>query len=148
NLCLARIRGRVAELPVKTPPKARRIEQRTVLLLRWGDRWAVRRREARGLLAGLWEYPNVLGSLTGEQAMAWVREQGAEPLTFAELGEAVHVFSHVEWHMRGIRVDCARPAEGFQWRSGSEIAREYSIPTAFRFYHRQVLGGVNDVGKA
>ena len=137
--CLARARNRVAELPVKAAPKARRMEERTVLLLRCGDRWAIRRREAKGLLAGLWEYPNLLGHLTGQEAAAWAKAQGAEPLAWEDLGQAVHVFSHVEWHMRGYRVDCDREAEGFLWAESDAIAREYSIPTAFRFYHRQVL---------
>ena len=58
ELCRASLAGETERYPVKSPPKARRIEQRTVLLLRCGERYAVRKRTGKGLLAGLWEFPN------------------------------------------------------------------------------------------
>ena len=77
ELCLARLNGKVAELPVKAPKKARKLENRTVLLLFCGNRIAIRRREEKGLLAGLYEFPNREGSLTGEP-----------------IREGAHVFAH------------------------------------------------------
>ena len=59
ELCLARAEDAAAEIPVKTPKKARRVEERTVYLLFYRGRVALRRRPERGLLAGLWEYPNL-----------------------------------------------------------------------------------------
>ena len=64
TLCRARQKGTAERFPVKTPPRPRRIEERTVLLLRCGGRWAIRQRESSGLLAGLWEFPNEEGRLT------------------------------------------------------------------------------------
>ena len=62
--------------PVKSPPRERRLEQRTVLLLRHAGRYAIRKREGKGLLAGLWEFPNVLGRLSPAEAAAWAEAQG------------------------------------------------------------------------
>ena len=59
SLCLARKEGRIAELPVRTKAKARRIEKRTVLVIRDNDKVAIRKRPEKGLLAGLYELPNV-----------------------------------------------------------------------------------------
>ena len=42
SLCLARKEGRIAELPVRTKAKARRIEKRTVLVIRDNDKVAIR----------------------------------------------------------------------------------------------------------
>lgn len=42
SLCLARKEERIAELPVKTKAKARRIEKRTVLVIRDNDKVAIR----------------------------------------------------------------------------------------------------------
>ena len=71
RLCLAHDRGTEQDYPVKAALKARRKESRTVLILSCGDRIAIRKRPAKGLLAGLWEYPNIDGKLTKRA----VREQ-------------------------------------------------------------------------
>ena len=59
HFCLARKHGTVEELPVKAPKKARTIEQRTVLVIQDGAGTAIRKRPDTGLLAGLYELPNV-----------------------------------------------------------------------------------------
>ena len=58
--CRAFQEGRTGELPVKAAKKARRLEARTVYLLFYENHVALRRRPDKGLLAGLWEYPNEL----------------------------------------------------------------------------------------
>ena len=130
TLCRARQTDSVERYPVKAPPRARRIEERTVLLLRCGDRWAIRRRPDRGLLAGLWEFPGESGALTAQEAAA--RVPGA--LRCTPCGEAVHVFTHVEWHMRGYVIDCAAPLPDYRWASADELREGFSIPTALRYY--------------
>ena len=55
SFCTARLENRVDMLPVKTKKKARRVEERTVWLIFHEGRVALRRRPAKGLLAGLWE---------------------------------------------------------------------------------------------
>lgn len=117
--CGAHKEGKETAYPVLPPKKPRRAENRRVLLLLRGDRCAVRKRPEKGLLAGLWELPN-----DEEETVP----EGAEPC-----GEAVHIFTHVEWHMRGyvLRVDEELP--GYTWVTQKERL-EKAIPSAFRFY--------------
>lgn len=75
HFCLARKHGTVEELPVKAPKKARTIEQRTVLVIQDGAA-AIRKRPDAGLLAGLYELPNVEGHLT-EKATCPGKSHGA-----------------------------------------------------------------------
>lgn len=63
SLCLARKEGLTGEIPVKTPPKKRRIEERTVCLIEYGGTVALNRRKDSGLLASLYELPNTEGYL-------------------------------------------------------------------------------------
>ena len=130
TLCRAHQNGTEENYPVKAPPKPRRVEERTVLLLRWGDRWAIRQREKKGLLAGLWEFPNELGAVTEEELRA--RFPQAERI--APCGSAKHVFTHVEWHMEGWLLDLRKPLPGLTWESAAEIRARYSIPTALKAY--------------
>ena len=62
-LCLGCQRGTAEALPVKKAKKARRVEEKTVFLLMKEGRIALRKRRETGLLAGLWEFPNVEGTL-------------------------------------------------------------------------------------
>ena len=90
-----------------------------VLLLLCGNKCAVRKRPEKGLLAGLWELPN--------------DEETAVPEGAEFCGEAVHIFSHVEWHMKGhiLRVDKELP--GYVWVDRAERQTK-AIPSAFRSY--------------
>ncbi len=123
GLCRAHAHREETLYPVLPEKKPRRIEKRRVLLLRCGDAVAVRRRPEKGLLAGLWELPNDLES--------------DPPAGGIFCGEAVHVFSHVEWHMRGYLVDCETRLPGFVWVTGEE-RRALAFPTAFRYYIQQL----------
>lgn len=137
-LCRASLAGEAERYPVKSPPKARRIEPRTVLLLRCGERYAVRKRTGKGLLAGLWEFPNIEGRPDEAAVCAFVRSLGAEPVSIEPCGEAKHVFTHVEWHMRGWRIKLGNELPGFLWKTPEEIRRDCPIPTALRYYEKKL----------
>ena len=62
-MCEAYKNGLTEILPVRAKKKARKIEERTVLLLFQNGKAALRKRADTGLLASLWEFPSVLGNL-------------------------------------------------------------------------------------
>ncbi len=137
HLCYACEKGCQQDLPVKAPKKSRKTEKRTVLVIRDSARAAVRKRPAKGLLAGMYELPNFEGHLTTEEVINRTRELGFEPVRVWPLAPAKHIFSHVEWHMCGYMV----LVEEKESESGSllfiepeKTEREYSIPAAFAAY--------------
>ncbi len=134
SLCLARQEGEPSRYPVRSAPKARRIEERTVLLLCSDHQYAIRRREEKGLLAGLWEFP----SLDGVRSADDLAELFPEALSITASGSAKHIFSHVEWHMTGYLVLLPRPLPGYVWETADAIRESYSIPTAFKYYRNQL----------
>ena len=88
--CLARQEGRTGELPVRSRTKVRRCEDRTVLIIRDGDRVAIRKRPQKGLLAGLYELPNVEGHLDEDEVLALVKRMHLAPLRIKRLADAKH----------------------------------------------------------
>ena len=138
TLCRACLSGETNRYPFKSPSKERRVEERTVLLLKCGDRYAVRKREGKGLLAGLWEFPNLDGALDETQAREAVRVLGGEVCGIEPCGEAKHVFTHVEWHMRGYRIALPEVLRGFLWKTPEEIKADCPIPTALRYYQKKL----------
>ena len=132
EVCRAEADGAWARLPVKEAKKPRRMEEKTVFLLRCGERYAVRRRAGSGLLAGLWELPNTDGLLAAQQALTCLARWGLTPEELTRTRERTHVFTHVEWHMRcyDIRVEAA--AGDFIWVDAARFRQDIALPTAFR----------------
>ena len=127
GFCAALAQGRVGELPVKAPKKARRVEKRAVWLIFWENRVALRRRPDKGLLAGLWEFPNELFGGQGPEQWgieAQLQEWGAQ---------AKHIFTHIEWHMSILPAEAKGPPlpPGWVWAGGEELEKKYAVPNAF-----------------
>ncbi|MDD5937770.1 MAG: A/G-specific adenine glycosylase [Clostridiales bacterium] len=129
DLCAARREGITAELPVKAPKKARRVEERTVYLIFRQGRVALRRRPARGLLAGLWEYPN--------EPAHWPCPVAGET-AFGGVGK--HIFTHIEWHMTAylVRGESETLPEGWVWADRAALAGRYALPNAFQCFSHLV----------
>lgn len=138
DVCLAKADGCVEELPVKAAAKARRIELRTVLVIQDGEHVAIRKRKAKGLLAGLYELPNELGHLTEDEALDFAKRMELDPVRIEPLSEAKHIFSHVEWRMIGYRIRVASLEKKRQkdmiFVNKVDTAEQYAIPAAFRAY--------------
>ena len=99
SFCKARKEKKIDRIPVKTKAKARRVEEKTIFLIKDQNKIAVHKRPAKGLLAGLYEYPNQPGHLSEKDALDYVRSMGYSPLRIQALPDSVHIFSHVEWQM-------------------------------------------------
>ena len=131
-LCRARSEGTQRQYPVKEGKKPRRAEDLTVFRLLCGEACAVRKRADKGLLAGLWELPNVAGFLEAPEALELLETWRVQPRELVSRREKTHVFTHVEWHMRCFTVLCAHEAEGFTWVDRARFDRDIALPTAFR----------------
>lgn len=111
SFCRAREAGRIFDFPLKSGGKARKIEDRTILIVRSKDTgpsfYAIEKRPDTGLLAGFYQFPNLEGQLTEEQAIRVCEEHGTVPLHIEKLPPAKHVFSHIEWHMTAYEIQLA-----------------------------------------
>ncbi|MBQ8345345.1 MAG: A/G-specific adenine glycosylase [Clostridia bacterium] len=135
--CRAGLEGLTDRIPVKSSKKARKEEQFTVLLLCSQQGIALHKRDDKGLLAGLWEYPMISGFLSKEEAFLWAKEMGLAPTDIVSCGHSEHIFTHVTWNMQGYRILCDRTTDAFTWETAQNIAAHYAIPTAFRFYQKK-----------
>jgi len=138
GICLAHAAGCETAYPHLPAKKARKLEERTVFLIRYGDAAILHKRPPKGLLAGLYEFPNADGKLTEEEALRYVAALGFEALRIRPLPPAKHIFTHKEWHMSAFEVradEFKNPLrEDMLLLSVSEIREKYSIPSAFAAY--------------
>lgn len=132
SFCLGHARGTAPALPVKQPRAKRREEDITVLILRCGGRYALEKRPDIGLLAGLWQFPNVSGTLDAAQAAELAEQWDTQPRNILCQTQRKHIFTHIQWNMTGIYLEVAKPAERFQWLTAEQIEAHSALPTAFR----------------
>ena len=128
--CAARAGGDAESYPHLPPPIARREVEVTVVLAYLGGRVLVRRRPSKGLLAGLWEFPN-FSEGTLEDTLPGARATG-------ELARSRHVFTHLVWNMRGLRAEAEALPEGMRAVDADEL-RALPFPTALRVYRQIAL---------
>lgn len=95
------------QYPKRRPKKPRRKEKKTVLLIQQGDRLLLWQQPKNGLLAGMWLFPMLNGHLSPEEILMRMSEQGIARECIQQiegLDPAIHIFSHLEWHMIGYLV--------------------------------------------
>ena len=139
-LCRAHAAGEEERYPTRSAKKPRRVEQKTVLLLFCGDRFAVRRRPESGLLAGLWEFPSLPGEADEETVRAHLLTLGIEAGMMSATPPAKHIFTHIEWHMQGYAVDCPTVGQNdLTWVTAAEWRDQYAAPTAYRAFTELVM---------
>lgn len=156
TFCIAREKNTWMDIPVKPQKKSRRIEDKTVFVLEYQSKYALHKREKKGLLADLWEYPNIEGKLSIPRVEELLTRNGIENYEMELLGESKHIFSHVEWHMLGYKIKITDKKkdrlheegllkviplfEELVWVGEKELKENYALPSAFTAYRPENLG--------
>lgn len=132
-------RNQTAErLPVKLPKRQRRSEDMTVFILSCSGRYALEKRVNKGLLAGLWQFPNLPQKLDTDGILCAVEGMGIKPADILRIVEKKHVFTHVEWNMRGVYIETADMGGDYTWLTGAQIEEQTALPTAFRQFWEEI----------
>lgn len=141
ELCLAHKWGCETEYPVKAAKQQRKIEEKTILVIRDENKAALRKRPSKGLLAGMYEFPSMEGHATAGDVEAYLKEKGLFALRILKLQDSKHIFSHKEWHMTGfmVRVDelalsDEKKPKDWLFVEPAETEEKYPIPSAFAAY--------------
>ena len=108
HLCMAFKKDLQSQIPVKPKKKGRRIEEKTVFVLECDGKLVLHKRANKGLLAGLWELPNIEGKSSIDKVQDMLKRSSHKDefadIELISLGEGKHIFSHVEWHMIGFHI--------------------------------------------
>ena len=121
GLCRAHLAGEEARYPVRAEKRARRIVDATVCVLRCGGKYALEKRPAKGLLAGLWQFPFFEGDVPDFGPV--LKEKRAK-----------HIFTHVEWRMTGRLIGTEREIAPYTWVGAEELREKYAVPSAFKAF--------------
>ena len=138
EFCLGCARGTAGKLPVKGEKKERKSQKLTVFIFSCDGKYALEKRQNTGLLAGLWQFPNISGHLSVQEAISQAERMGLQPLQILRTVERSHIFTHIQWDMQGIYLEVACPVKEYQWMDPQTIRTQAALPTAFRQFWEEI----------
>ena len=119
-------------LPVRENAINKKIENKTILLLVTEENEiALLKRPNKGLLADMYELPNIQGFFKEKDIASILKKWNLKYKDIQKLGERKHIFTHIIWKMVGYQILVDNKNKDFLWISKEKLQREYPIPTAF-----------------
>lgn len=67
-----------------------------------------------------------------EDAISQAESWGLQPKELRRQVFRKHIFTHIQWDMKGIYLEVADCGSNFQWMTPNEIDTQAALPTAFR----------------
>ena len=96
----------------------------------------IRKRPEKGLLAGMYEFIGLEEKADEDEVRKYLEERDFKVSEIHSIEDARHIFSHVEWQMRGYEIileEKNKLKENEIWATGEEL-QGYALPSAFRTY--------------
>lgn len=134
TFCLAYAKKTAENLPVKQPKKDRKQVDMTVFILSCDGQYALEKRNNTGLLADLWQFPNIEGFLTVDEAVEFLKEKHIYVKDILRQVERKHIFTHIQWNMRGFYMAVSNLSDNYIWFTPEKIESDAALPTAFRHF--------------
>lgn len=135
-------------LPVKTKKKKPKLLHMVAGVVVDGDHVLIRRREAEGLLARLYEFPNLeWGTRPPEEEISQhlYREYGYKTATVTQFDHVKHTFSHIIWDISVFRLalvdvepDVHMHASHTHWVNRNDL-EQYAFPVSHQKIKKQLL---------
>lgn len=137
--CIAYKEAITEEIPVRKQKIKRQKEEKTVLVLEYNQKIAIQKRKNIGLLAGMYEFPNINKKLDRKEIEQLLEKWEVKVKNIEKLGTHRHIFSHIEWDMIGYKVKVENQKKEFIWAKKEEILKNYAIPTAFMPFREVIM---------
>ncbi len=134
GLCAAYASAAAACFPVKPSQAKRKTEERTELILLHGHTTALQQRAETGILAGLWEFPFMLGHQSKEAVELWLSDRHMTAQNIIPGPKYRHIFTHMEWDMISYWIvlpETEPQNECFHWINRCKPSEAPAIPSAF-----------------
>lgn len=138
EMCVAKNKNLTAEIPVRNAKIKRKKEEKTVFLLEFENKIAIRKREQTGLLANMYEFPNIDKKVEIKEIDTVLKSWGLVGKDIKKIGTNHHIFSHIEWEMIGYKVQVNAKNQEFIWAEKETILEKYPIPGAFIPFRKKI----------
>ncbi len=123
--CIAFHQSLTDVIPTKQKRVVRKITDVTVFIYRYRDQIAIKRRPDKGLLAGLYEYPNIEEDISLNELLEKYDK-------VIELEPKKHIFTHKEWNLKPYLIEVSAKSSEYIWVTTEELNDVFPLPTAFK----------------
>lgn len=139
--CLASKYKNYSLFPKKQEKRKKRVLEYTVLIFVFKNTYAISKRENKGLLHQLWQFPNIEGIRTKKQVEDYLKSVNIAYLKIKKFITNTHIFTHQKWKMISYYIELERPIENNQmlFLSIDRIIKGYAIPTAFQPFLKGII---------
>ena len=137
--CRARTLGMTDILPIMPPRTEKKPERLGVALVFCKDGVLVRQRPEKGLLAGLWEFPNFPDACDAQSLKVCLEELSVFVSKGTFLGNRRHVFTHLVWNMEGFAFTGKTGTACDLKPVNKETLIRLAMPTAMRFWREAAI---------
>lgn len=137
HICKAYLHQSWDKFPVKSEKRSKKELFYTVFLFYYQNQVAIRKRDDKGLLKNLWEFPNELGKMGIADVKKYLKQH---QIYFSSVKKGIsykHVFTHQIWYMQSFQIELTSVINDFKWVSIEEIEEKYAIPGAFEPFLKQ-----------
>ena len=141
SFCKSYLHDNVMNIPKKNKKEAVPKYNKTVLLLKYKDSYAIEKRPDHGLLKSLYQFPMFEGHLSLDELL---EKYKIEKQDITILGASKHKFTHLHWNMIGYQLDMDREIESYSYFSPDAIINNLTIPSAFKAYKKRVMEEYNE----
>lgn len=131
EICVAKNENLTDVIPVRNQKIKRKKEEKTVFLFEFERKIAIRKRDNTGLLANMYEFPNIDKKVKKNEIEQVIQNWKLTGNQIEKIGTHHHIFSHVEWDMVGYKIQVNNMNTEFIWVRKDEILEKYPIPGAF-----------------
>ena len=131
NMCKGKKEGTISKLPVKDRKREKTIEEYTVFILLNYNKVAIRKRNNKGLLASLYEFPNINKKLNKEEALEYLKMEGYTVFRILEGNPSKHIFTHKVWNMTNYIAYVDEIDDKNIWVDFKTIGELYALTSAF-----------------
>ena len=132
SCCKAYQHQTISLYPMKKVKKEKPIFKKTAFIFTYKNVYMIHKRDNEGLLANLYEIPNVDSFLTIDEAQEYLQAQHIIYESIQEIGEVKHIFSHQIWTIKVYFVSLQEKIRHELFVSSKEIQEKYSLPTVFQ----------------
>ena len=80
----------------------------------------------------MYQLPNIEGFYEEKELKDILAKWNIKGVQISYLKEAKHIFTHIDWYMKGYAVRTEEKNNRFLWASPQELSEQYPLPTAFQ----------------
>ncbi len=138
SFCKAKREQTFMMLPVHSPKKEKRIQDYTVLVLKYKNFIVIKKRKEETILKNLWGFPMISGKYSEQEVLQYLIDCGFGYKRVEKGMDYTHVFTHLKWRMQSFIIELDKKYSNYKWVDIHTLMNKYAIPSSFQPFVEEI----------